>query len=224
MIRDRLSALSNRTEFLIVFFGAFGLSLFSTAIYVFGLRPGPTISEQHLRSLLIYEAATLLVLCGFLGIRGWTLRRVGLTPRLSDALVSVALAVGAYVGYLALWLLAVAAGLRPGYLHGATSLVDGQFGLLTVVTVSIVNPLFEELFVCGYVIAFAQERGHPALGLNASVAIRLAYHLYQGAIGVLGIIPFGLVFGVWYSRTRRLFPVVVAHAFTDFVALVSYTH
>ena len=220
--REQISALSNRTEFLIVFFGAFGFALISAAAYLFGFRPSPTITEQHLRFLLVYEPVTLVVLCGFLSIRKWTLKRVGLTHQLSDALVGVALAVGAYIGYVALWLLAVAVDLRPGYLHGAKSLVDGHFGLLTVVAVSIVNPLFEELFVCGYVISFAQERGRPALGLNASIAIRLAYHLYQGAVGVVGIIPFGLVFGVWFSRTRRLLPVVVAHGLTDFVGLVSY--
>jgi hypothetical protein len=55
MIRDRLLALANRTEFLVVFFGAFGLALINTAAYLFGLRPGPVLTEQHLRSL---EVAT----------------------------------------------------------------------------------------------------------------------------------------------------------------------
>lgn len=110
----------------------------------------------------------------------------------------------------------------------------GAFGYALVSTASyllgirpgpaIVNPLFEELFVCGYVITVARESGQLALGVNASIAIRLAYHLYQGGIGVIGIIPLGLIFGLWFARTGRLWPVVVAHGIADFAGLVSFVN
>jgi uncharacterized protein len=87
-----------------------------------------------------------------------------------------------------------------------------------------VNPFFEELFVCGYLITVAKESGRPALGVNASIAVRLAYHLYQGGVGVLGIIPLGMIFAFWFSKTGRLWPVVVAHALADFEGLVSHVN
>jgi membrane protease YdiL (CAAX protease family) len=223
-LRDTVLTWPIRTEALIVVFGAFGYALISTACYLFGVRPGAAITEHHLRFLLIYEPATLVILGGFLYLRGWTFKRVGLTPRFIDTLIGVGLAIGAYAAYVALWILAAAANLQPAYLNGASSLVDGHFALLTVIAVSILNPLFEELFVCGYVITVAKESGYLALGVNASIAIRLAYHLYQGGAGVVGIIPLGLIFAVWYSRTRRLWPVVVAHGLTDFVGLVSFVN
>jgi membrane protease YdiL (CAAX protease family) len=55
-----------------------------------------------------------------------------------------------------------------------------------------------------------------------SVGIRLLCHLYQGPLAV-GIVPVGLVFTWYYARTHRLWPVVIAHAISDFVALVAYT-
>jgi membrane protease YdiL (CAAX protease family) len=171
---------------------------------------------------LIYESAALLLLGGFLYIRGWTIKRVGLTPRWIDTLIGVGLAIGAYAIYAVLWMVATEAGMRPAYLNGASSLIGGHFALPTVVTVSFLNPLFEELFVCGYLITVAKESGHLARGVNASIAIRLGYHLYQGGAGVVGILPLGLIFALWYSRTNRLWPVVVAHGLTDFVALVSF--
>lgn len=139
-----------------------------------------------------------------------------------DTLIGVGLAVGAYAAYVGLWMLFTAARLQPAYLNGARSLVAGHFALPTVIAVSLVNPLFEELFVCGYLITAAKESGHLRFGVNASVAIRLAYHLYQGGAGVVGIVPFGLIMALWYSRTGRLWPVLVAHALTDFVGLAAY--
>ena len=207
-------------EALIVIFGAFGFAVIGSARYLFGNLPVAAITEHHLRSLLIYEPIILLVIGGFLYIRGWSFKRVGLTPRLMDGPIGAGLAVGAYAAYVLLWILATAARLQPSYLNGASSLVGGHFSLVTVIAVCVLNPLFEELFVCGYLITVARETGHLAIGVNLSIAIRLAYHLYQGGVGVIGIVPFGLIMAVWFSRTSRLWPVVVAHALTDFAGLI----
>jgi uncharacterized protein len=59
-------------------------------------------------------------------------------------------------------------------------------------------------------------------GVNVSVAIRLVYHLYQGAIGVVTIIPFGLIVTWWYARTGKLWPILVAHAAIDFMGLLQF--
>jgi uncharacterized protein len=218
-VRDIVSMWPKRLEALMVIFGAFGYAFVGTARYLSDKRPAAAITEHHLRFLLIYEPVTFLILGSFLHARGWTLKRVGLTPRLLDPLIGVGLAIGAYTAYAALWLLTSAVKLQPAYLHGASSLVGGHFALPTVLAASIVNSLFEELFVCGYVITAAREAGHLAIGVNASIAIRLAYHLYQGGAGVVGIVPFGVILAVWFSKTGRLWPVVVAHALTDFAGL-----
>jgi uncharacterized protein len=82
--------------------------------------------------------------------------------------------------------------------------------------------VFEEVFVCGYIVTIAKDAGRLAVGVNASVAIRLAYHLYEGSAGVMMAVPVGLIFALWFSRTGRLWPVVVAHALIDIAALASF--
>jgi membrane protease YdiL (CAAX protease family) len=52
-----------------------------------------------------------------------------------------------------------------------------------------------------------------------STVVRLLYHLYQGPIGVLIIVPMGLLYGYVYARTRQLWPLMFAHVLIDLIGL-----
>ncbi len=52
--------------------------------------------------------------------------------------------------------------------------------------------------------------------------LRGSYHLYQGFGGFVGNVIMGLLFGRVWQRTNRLWPLVLAHFFIDFVAFVGY--
>jgi uncharacterized protein len=215
-------AISSRAEAMIVILGAFGLPLLTTAYLLLNHSPIPPISEQRLEHLLIFEPIVMVCLGTFLYIRGWTFERLGLKPTLRDTFIGFGLAIAAYVGLFALWIVLMAANLKPSYLGGGASPVNGHLLTISVIAVSAINPIFEEVFVCGYLITAARQKGRLALGVNASVALRLAYHLYQGGVGVVGVIPFGLVLAWWYGKTGRLWPAVVAHAATDLTAMLEY--
>ena len=58
--------------------------------------------------------------------------------------------------------------------------------------------------------------------LFASAVLRGSYHLYQGLGGGFGNVVMGLVFGRYWQRTGRLWPLVIAHALIDTVAFVGY--
>jgi membrane protease YdiL (CAAX protease family) len=105
-----------------------------------------------------------------------------------------------------------------------THIITQVIPATTIVANGMINPLFEEVFVCGYVMTALRKEGHTWFALNASVAIRLLYHLYQGPLGVLSIIPMGLMSGYWYARTGRLWPVIVAHAAMDMLAMLVAGH
>lgn len=85
----------------------------------------------------------------------------------------------------------------------------------------LINPFFEEVFVCGYVMTALKRQDNSWIAINSSVAIRVLYHLYQGPKGVLSVVPVGLIFGFWYARAGRLWPLVVAHSMADLLALLS---
>jgi membrane protease YdiL (CAAX protease family) len=75
--------------------------------------------------------------------------------------------------------------------------------------------------VCAYVITALKERFGVTTAVNVSAGIRLFYHFYQGAVGVVGIAPLALLFAYWFARTGRLWPLIVAHALMDFTALAA---
>ena len=221
-IRRWISELSPRTEFVFVVVGAFGY--FSLGSLLAALFPGPTppITQAHLTFLLVFESITLIVLGGFLYLRGWSTRKVGLEVTARDCLVGIGLALAAYVAYVLIWWLVVAVGMRPSYRGNYRELASHGLILPTVIAVAILNPIYEESFLCGYVVTFAKQANRTVTGVNISVAIRLLYHLYQGGMGVIGIIPTGLIFAWWYARTGRLWPVFVAHALFDAIGLLQF--
>jgi uncharacterized protein len=222
-VRNAIRALSFKAEMWIVLGGAFGIFVLSGIASILNRRaPPPSISEHGLESLLVYETLVLLVLGAFLHLRDWTLTRIGLRPQFRDTLIGVGLAATTYAAYVVSWVAVSAVHLQPTYLGGSNSLVKAGLLLPVVVAVSCLNAVFEEVFVCGYLITAAREKGRLSVGVNASVAIRLAYHLYQGGMGVIGIIPFGLICALWYARTARLWPVVIAHVVIDLTGLLEF--
>jgi membrane protease YdiL (CAAX protease family) len=92
----------------------------------------------------------------------------------------------------------------------------------TAVIISLLNPIFEEVFVCGYIVSALAKPGNVWPAIHASVAVRLLYHLYQGPAGIIGVIPLGLLFAGYFARSRQLWPLLIAHALFDLIGLVAY--
>ncbi|HTQ15617.1 MAG TPA: CPBP family intramembrane glutamic endopeptidase [Rhizomicrobium sp.] len=227
-MREFLSRISPRTEFAVVVSIAFGLLILSSVAAVLHLGSPVTQHPAHnnrtLIGLMIYEIAAGAVLLPFLNMRGWTARKIGLLPGWRDTATGFGLFVVVYAVWYTIWVTfwMVAPTLEYG-IAASTHVVSSGISLLTVGGTSLVNSLFEEVFVCGYIVtALKTGDGDNLLAVNTSVGVRLAYHLYQGATGVINIVPIGLIFAYWYARTGRLWPVVVAHASLDLVGLIPY--
>ena len=222
-MRRFIQSLSPSAEFAIVVLVAFGYVIVISVLAAFGRYPqAGQLTDRHLITLLIYELALLALLLGFLRLRGWTLDRFGIRIGAVETLTGFALAGAAYLAYVLLVYAVYAVWPRAAYAITSPHVSSTGISLATVIAVSIINPVFEEIFVCGYVIAALQKSRNPWLGVHVSVAIRLLYHLYQGAIAAVGVVPFGLIVSLWYRRTGRLWPVIVAHALTDFAALLRF--
>jgi uncharacterized protein len=168
----------------------------------------------------LYELGVMMILIPFLKTRGWSGERLGIHPTVRDSMWGVALVVGYYA--VAMVLITSVASLWPQAVLVASRihLAQGPFDWPTIITTSVVNPAFEEVFVCGYIITALKERFGTTTAINVSAGIRVFYHFYQGALGALGITPMALLFGYWFARTGRLWPLIVAHALQDFTALV----
>ena len=89
--------------------------------------------------------------------------------------------------------------------------------LWLIVAVAFINPIFEETFIVGYLFERGKSFGFWVI-FATSCLIRVSYHLYQGWLGVISILPYGIIFALAYARTRNLWPLVLAHAMQDFIA------
>ena len=226
-MKDSIRAWSGRTEFLVVIIGAFGIFIPSNLLAL--LTPAtalPTtagsVTSGSLNGLVCYELVVLAVLGTFLGTRGWTLQKVGFTPTVRDTLAGGALTIGSYAAHaviLALIIWAYPAAIADSQI--IDQLVKESLDISTVLAVSVINPIFEEVFVCAYVVTALKDKRSVTFAVNVSTALRVTYHLYQGTFGVVSIAPIGQIFAYWYARTNRLWPVIVAHAAMDLIALLT---
>lgn len=217
-MRRHLQALSGRAELVIVVLGAFGYFLADELWSAFHPRDGH-ISETHLRWLLVYEPIVGAILLMFLRLRGWRPAELGLRPRWLDPVLGGLLFIVLYGSITGIWLVATALSPWAVELANDTSFVAPWLRLETVMAVSIVNPIFEEIFVVGYLVT-ALRRHVPAwAAITASTVLRLLYHLYQGPSAVLTLVPWGALCAGFYVRWGRLWPLIVAHALFDFMAL-----
>ncbi|GFE88178.1 CPBP family intramembrane glutamic endopeptidase [Steroidobacter agaridevorans] len=213
-MRQIIESLSPRAEFATVMLGAFGMFVMSSLTAAFDGGPSSPLTNDALLDLVAYEAVLLAMLGIFLSLRGWRPADVGLSPTLKDTAIGGVIVLADYMVYIVAWSIysqfAAAGGNLP---------ISAGLQASNVVLLSLVNGFFEELFVCGYLITAVKKRRSVVFAINVSVAIRLAYHLYQGPIAVPSIVPMGLIFGYWFAKTGRLWPLVVAHALMDFLAL-----
>lgn len=138
-----------------------------------------------------------------------------------DAIRGAGLAALIGVPGLAFYLATRAAGLNLTVVPAA--LDDTWWRIPVLVLAAVANSVAEELLVVGYLITRLRQLGWGEnRALLASGLLRGSYHLYQGFGGGAGNMVMGLVFGRYWQRTGRLWPLVVAHALIDVVAFAGY--
>ena len=91
--------------------------------------------------------------------------------------------------------------------------------LAPITVISLINPLFEELLVLGFVVQSMRKAFGLTTAFNVSLGLRVLYHLYQGPLAVIPIAVMALVFTLVYVKMGRLWPVIVSHALLDFLGL-----
>lgn len=86
------------------------------------------------------------------------------------------------------------------------------------------NAILEEIVVVGYLVTRLRELGwRIGAVVAASAVLRGSYHLYQGFGAFVGNVVMGVIFALFFLRTRRVLPLVIAHTLLDVVAFVGYT-
>jgi uncharacterized protein len=227
-LHEKIRALPQGVEFLIVVTWAFGLPIFNSILAIGGAGGGEGLGtttrmqfgNSALIATLVMELTQSLFLIWFLRIRGWTLEKLGLQVTWRGTWMgSTLLAVTILMLVAVMKIVDFATPLDMKVAMARYPEPAPDLNMQLVFIVSTVNGIFEEVFVAGYIItALTQVRG-VWTGINVSTGIRLLCHLYQGPLGVLASVPMGLLFGFVYARTRMLWPLVFAHILMDIIGL-----
>jgi membrane protease YdiL (CAAX protease family) len=210
-------------EFFLVVLLAFGLFSVASVRALFGPLTGRAallFDDHRVWTLLVYQVSVAPVIMYILWERGWKWLdfSVQINPR--GVLQGFGLSIVAFMALRAAEMVASSSAEAAP----AVAALPAATGLLTVsgmLVAAIVKAVFEEVLVCGYVIQSLRGRFGIALAVNASIALRMSFHLYQGAGAFLAFAILGLVFTFFYIRTGRLWPLIVAHALLEAVALLA---
>ncbi|WP_174550459.1 CPBP family intramembrane glutamic endopeptidase [Nocardia shimofusensis] len=236
--RERLGIRIEIVVVLAVTFGLQGvsaaLSLINSALSPEGVS-GRTVALNASRSDhsfidLLYQLVGVARLAGWAALGLYLLWRSGIGPRVigfavprtrADLPPAVALAALIGVPGLGLYLIAHALGFSVTIVPSA---IDDHWWRLPVLILSAcANSVAEEVLVVGYLLTRLRALGwSPNSSLLASALLRGSYHLYQGVGGGLGNVVMGLIFGRYWQRTNKLWPLVIAHAVIDAVAYLGY--
>jgi uncharacterized protein len=224
-----------------------GLSLGASAVYavvslIARLTAGPPLSQQtatlnrsqsdrpwldltlQLLGILFSLVPALLAVHLLRDEPGGARATLGLDRRRPgfDLLSGAALAVLIGVPGLGLYLVARQLGVNTTVV--AAALPHVWWALPVLILTAAQNAVLEEVVVVGYLITRLRQLG---LGMRTMVAItallRGSYHLYQGFGAFLGNAVMGVLFALFFLRTRRVLPLVIAHTILDVAAFVGYT-
>jgi membrane protease YdiL (CAAX protease family) len=237
--RERFAIRLEIAVVLVVTFGLSGLnaalSLIESALSPGGVG-GQTVALNPSRAAqstidLLFQLLGVLRLAGWAALGLYLLWRSGIGPRVvglarmrwrSDVLPGLGLA--AVIGLPGLGLYLTAHVLGVSVTIVPSSLGDHWWRLPALILSACANAAAEEILVVGYLITRLRKLGWSEnSSLLASALLRGSYHLYQGLGGGLGNLAMGVIFGRYWQRSNRLWPLILAHATIDAVAYIGYT-
>jgi len=208
----------SRRLFWVIVGSCVGLFALAAAASLVWRSPTQTLMEDgRLLRTLALEALLALAWFPVLGRRGWSLRCVTVPAEALDVARAVGLVVAWYAAYWSAFVLAFVA--LPTFGETVRSMqVGGKLSWWVIILMSVFNPLAEEFLYLGFITNVMAREGFQ-VALLAGILARVLVHVYQGPAGLISAIAVGVVFGTYYLRSGRLWPVVAAHALADLLTL-----
>lgn len=214
-------------EIILVCTIAFGGSLFVSILSLFS---GPLESFHNTRQWaygIIGEVASLGLLWYVLLRRSKSLSDIGFRWKWTDIGWSLVLCIGGYFAYCAMYLVAYYGGLVAVGSHAANKAVGDYFfsaGISAVTVIFLcINPFFEELVVRAYLMTEVRQLTNSALiAISVSTVLQVGYHLYQGVPLALAAGGNFLFWSIYYAKTNRIMPVILAHLYLDLGSTLAY--
>jgi membrane protease YdiL (CAAX protease family) len=212
---------------------AFGSAILSSGYYFLFPSPGGPASESASYGIYkwlnscIREASALGLLFYILKRQGKSFVDLGFAWKPKDIGWAIILIIAGSVASLALYDAIYFAGLTTVSHQAATRHVGQMLfaGGISVMTIwfQFLNPFFEELIVRAYLMTEIKRLTNSVTkAIIISTALQTSYHFYQGAPAAFAHAPTFLIFSIYYAKTNRIAPVILAHLYGDVVPTLLY--
>lgn len=157
-----------------------------------------------------------------------SLERIGRTDRMDRRTLSTAIGIAAMIGVgcffssLSFW--AIIGGLGNIFPQAELDELDKEYGLMSKGILGILNgvilaPISEEILYRGIMLrSMLKMRWHPWIAIPVSAFIFAVIH--GTAYQTIDILPYGIITGWLYWRTKSLLPGIVIHMVNNFIAFV----
>jgi CAAX protease family protein len=166
---------------------------------------------------LVIEASLLAIVALILRARGWTKNRLGLDFSIGPASAGLPLFFAYITIYWMTGLAVLSVAPAAAKQHAFQFVIRAHPAAM--IAFIVINSFYEEIVVAGYVMTALSQQG-AALAITASTLLRFSYHLYQGPLASISILPLGLLFGAVYWRWRNLWPLIVAHTINNLISFM----
>lgn len=209
---------------LVVSFTHFIANAFYYLMHPWPATAAPYQRQFSILTAIIWEVCSLLLLWFILAGQNRSWRDIGWNPTWSDIPYAFALIVGTRIAesVVNLWFQLFYHSIAGHYLQPrpAHGLLGAGISVLSIGLV-LINPVFEELIVRGYAMSEMLALGSgPILAVVVSVVVQMSYHVYQGTLrGIVLAVGF-TVSSIFFLKTKRIVPVVLAHLWLDAYALI----
>ena len=209
-IKIRLGIIAEVVLVLLLGFGIFIYSSTRAIIQDSGISNTQTYSSYDFVFICVYEIIILTIIGYFLKYRQWSIHDFHLDFRFK--LLGIAL-------FLDLLRLILGFALTKTFI--TLNIVNHEFitqnpislqvNNLSIILIILINSIYKEVLLVGYFFK-RFEKFHPALIILISFVVRASYHTYQGWMHLPMVLILALIFGIYYIRYKKLWPLILAHA------------
>jgi uncharacterized protein len=188
------------------------------------------LTDSRMLGSTAFESAVLGLLLIHLNWRGWEPHDFRIWPNWRDSAQGLLLIIRMFFANLVVVSLAYTIWFvwQSRYSHVFPFLVSQlqevkphgkSLSWFTLLISSAVNGTFEEVTCIAYAFNQLAAKQGPAFALIAVVLLRMLCHTYQGLPHALGVGASFIVSGLYYWRTRKLWPLIFGHIVADAFAL-----
>ena len=229
--------LSLPTEFCLVLFICFGLSIAASLIWIINhvvqapqthagsiVHPGNKDVIQIKNGDIVFSVVLQMITLGitlWLGrIRGWSLATFGLRVSWKWTGAGVLLFFALQLVNHLVQFLMTGSFFDVANSHGVPAFLRvSHLTVPFVILIALVNPVFEEAIESGYFFHALQRYG-PWVTIFAAALFRGFLHVTMGLNGFVTMFAMGLLYGCVYWRWRQLWPLILAHSLQMFYSLL----